>query len=846
MATIFGVAAIAGLPGDRTRAWAQEGGTTVNKQETDERPAGSKSDAASVPSHVNRDLVRHDATLTRLRKAVERLRDSDALLEQQHHELELLIDQVRATRGELAAPLASVDQQILELGPKPEEGKPEEPPVLRDERNRLDVRRAGIVAAQKRADLLVVRAEQLIRQIQVYRLENFTNDILKRSDSPASLKLWRAVASAMPRLVTQLATVSDNWWAAASAHVQMLPIVLGLAVLIYVALFFLRTNIISRVLVEPTDPRPGFLRRVATTTWLVPIIALPGAATALFMFIAGDVLDIWSGTIRAFVHTGLIAFLLFCLVTALTTGVLQPRRPSWRLIGVPTPVARRLLWTTNLIAGVYATDLFLHQSIRLFHMPVPIRVLETSLANLAFAILLIVFALTALPDGMRRISGRLLKSAFNWLRVPIVLAAAFIISVTVLGYVSLGRFIAGQVMLMGAGGAAVLLVHLAIRAATAQADSLVQPVERLVDEKEFLSAQRRRQFADVINFLLNMLLAAVALVLLLLSWGIPQSQLLDGLKALFFGFEIGQFRISLFRILIGVGLFVFVLLATRLMQRWLERSVLASPKVDVGIANSLLTGVGYLGVGVAVLIGLSYAGIDFTQLTLVIGALSLGVGLGLQSIVNNFVSGLILLVERPVKVGDWVVIGDDQGYVRKISVRATEIETFDRASVIIPNSELISGVVQNWTHRNAMGRVIVNVGVAYDSDPDQVTELLRQIAKDSDLVLGFPEPFVAFEEFGASSLDFSLRCYVPDVNTSLSTKSALRTEILKRFREHGIEIPFPQHDVHMRDLDGVRGYIARAIAERDRERAGDNATVDGMVEATSAPDDQGPSRGGAS
>jgi potassium efflux system protein len=792
---------------------ASNGAASADKAET----------ADPLPAPVSRALSQHAATLERLQKAVERVRADDIELEAQRIEIEKLIADVQATRTELAPLLDTIDKQIAELGPVPKEGEPAEAPELQEERTSLNTAHAKIVAAQKGADLLVLRSQQLIQRIQDYRLENFTKNILERSDSPATGKLWRAVYAALPRLATQLTTLADNWWATARSQIGAISLMLVLGLLLYIALLLVRRNVIARVLTEPHEPRPSFLRRVITTTWLVPVIAMPGAATALFIFLVGDALAIWEGDIRSFTITALIAFLVFSLVTALTTGVLQPRRPSWRLIGIPTPIARRLLWATNAMAGIYAGDLFLHHTIQLFHMPVPIRVLETSIANLAFAAVLVVFALTMLPEGMNRLSGRMVKTGLNWLRFPLLLVAILIIAATVLGYVSLGRFIAGQMMLMGAGSAAVLLVHLAIRAATAAPDKTVDVVG---DDSRVWWALRRQQVADGIAIMLNAVLAAAALLLLLLSWGIPLSQLLGAMKALFFGFEIGQVRISLFRILIGIGLFTFVVFATRLVQRWLQRSVLSSSKIDVGIANSLQTGIGYLGIGLAAVVGLSYAGIDFTQLTLVIGALSLGVGLGLQSIVNNFVSGLILLVERPVKVGDWVVIGEQQGFVRKISVRATEIETFDRASVIIPNSALISGVVQNWTHRNAMGRVVVNVGVAYGCDPEEVIETLISVAKDSDAILGFPAPFVSFDEFGASSLDFSLRCYVADVTTSLAAKTALRTEILKRFREKGIEIPFPQQDIHLRDLDGLRGFITRAIEQRERERAGQAPTVD--------------------
>jgi potassium-dependent mechanosensitive channel len=157
-----------------------------------------------------------------------------------------------------------------------------------------------------------------------------------------------------------------------------------------------------------------------------------------------------------------------------------------------------------------------------------------------------------------------------------------------------------------------------------------------------------------------------------------------------------------------------------------------------------------------------------------------------------------LLTERPIRVGDWIVVGNEQGYVRKISVRSTEIETFERASVIVPNSDLITGTVKNWTHFNNLGRVAVPVGVSYNSDPDAVRELLLDIANNHPKILQSPGPSVFFLEFGDSALQLELRGFVADVNQAFGVRSELHFEIFRRFREAGIEIPFPQRDIHIK------------------------------------------------
>ena len=306
------------------------------------------------------------------------------------------------------------------------------------------------------------------------------------------------------------------------------------------------------------------------------------------------------------------------------------------------------------------------------------------------------------------------------------------------------------------------------------------------------------------------------------------------------------------RILLGVLLFVALLFMTRVIQRWMRERVLQPRRVEAGIANSIETAVGYSGIALSAVIAISYAGLDITNLAIVAGALSLGIGFGLQSIVNNFVSGLILLVERPVKVGDRIVAGDQEGHVRRISVRSTEIETFDRARLIIPNSELITGRVLNKTHRSLMGRGNVRVGASYDADPQQVIDILVACANAHPQVLTEPPPGAVFDNFGASSLDFFMWFFVADVARAAPVQSDLRVAILREFRAAGIEIPFNQHDIHLRDLDGVRALINRLAEERAPKPANgaepDKARAAEVVEDAPAPEtrhrDSPPVRGG--
>jgi small-conductance mechanosensitive channel len=321
---------------------------------------------------------------------------------------------------------------------------------------------------------------------------------------------------------------------------------------------------------------------------------------------------------------------------------------------------------------------------------------------------------------------------------------------------------------------------------------------RRFESRFSLDASTLDQLALVVSIAINILILVVGVPLILFLWGFQPGDIQAWVYKAVTGIRIGSFTLSFTGIFWGILVFVLGYFLTRWFQGWLDGSVMARGKVDAGVRNSIRTVVGYAGLAIAVLMGVSAAGIDLSNFALIAGGLSLGIGFGLQNVVSNFVSGLILLAERPFKAGDWIVAGPVSGTVKKISVRATEIETFQRQTVILPNSDLINSAVGNWTHRNKLGRIEIPVGVGYGSDAKRVHEILLEIASNHPLVLKNPEPFVLFSAFGDSSLDFEVRVFLADVSNGVIVQNDVRFAILEAFARENIEIPFPQRDVHLK------------------------------------------------
>ncbi len=364
------------------------------------------------------------------------------------------------------------------------------------------------------------------------------------------------------------------------------------------------------------------------------------------------------------------------------------------------------------------------------------------------------------------------------------------------GYINLGLYLAFNMVVTTFS----CLLFVWLRAQTVAINRRFQPLREEQEEgsQEPSKSKDTAQLSPLAITVLEPVLALVSIALSAFFWGTTADDVAGWGDHLRHGFVIGEITIDVASIGEAILLFFVLSLVSKMLQWFLSSRVFPYTSWDTGLQEATLTITGYVGVIIAVLAAMSGIGLNMSNLAIVAGALSVGIGFGLQAIFNNFVSGLILLFERPFKVGDWIVVGTHQGLIKKIRVRSTEIETFQNASIIVPNSQLISDAVTNWTLHDEVGRVDISVNIAYGTDADKVKQLLLKVAKEHPQVRTYPASRVFLMQFAETFMRFELRCFIRNIHDATPVSSDLRFAVDKALRENKINMPFPKYEIFMR------------------------------------------------
>ncbi len=764
-------------------------------------------------------------------------------------DLRQVIGQAQQVRTGAEARLATLQERMDSLGEAPAEGEPPEDGSISELRSQLGSNIAQQQALVTRADLSQSAAETLLREISQWEQDQFQAQILQRSPPPLQVEVWQEGAAVGRSLLMEFLTVPRDWWQARREGDGVAPALIWLSVVTVLGIAIgwpLRRWIMARYGRDPEDDDPSYARRIVASfadgvaNALVPAAML--ALATLVLFAEG----LMQGRFGTFIATVAVVVAALLVLLGVSRAALSPHRVAWRIVPVAPHRPMGLLRAIRAVAAAMAVTIVVLVLAWGYGLVTPAFESVFFLVQSTVAALLTAWLLsprnwsssveawqatqeaqeaapagTPLPPDASRLHGRLDK-----LRAAVRVFICLLPLAALAGYGRAAYFLQSRLLATMVLAGFFLLLRLAAR----------EILERLLTVRMGRNANPESGSLNITLFWCGLAVDVILVVPFvfasMLLYGVPTTTLTLWAGQLLSGVQIGGFTLSLGNLIAAVLVLLAGIFLTNLARRWLTRRVLPNTRLDSGARNSLAAGTSYVGVGLALLFAVSALGLDFTSLALVAGALSLGIGFGLQNVVQNFAAGILLLIERPVKVGDWIEVGATEGTVKRISVRSTEIETFSRQAVIVPNSDLISLPVTNWTLSNRLARVIVAVRVAYGSDTDRVADVLLACAREHPRIIEDPEPLALFLGFGESCLNFELRGFVADTDYYLSTISELHFAVERAFRDEGIQIPFPQRDLH------VRGPLT--LAAEDGASEGEREAPPPDSPRSTAPDEKAP------
>ncbi|MDE1172228.1 MAG: mechanosensitive ion channel [Parvibaculaceae bacterium] len=748
--------------------------------------------------------------------------------------VQALIDQAKTLQTNEQALLDPLKAQLAQLGPEPAPDAPKESDKIATLRASLTAKINLHETHIKQCSLAILKGGDLLEGLAATERMRLQTLIFARFPPPVTPDVWQnaladsgKVSDALREMASdkldELQTDAPRW------HRISLT---ALAILLAgIAGGWQARRLIRRHFGrDPLETSPSSSRRIMAAlaegiaNALVPaLLILVGVA---FLHVQG----ILSTQAEKMVWTLASIIMPLFAVIGLTYAAFSPRAPAWRVVPVTPSGARALPLRIAILSVTLVVTANFQIVLRTYDLITgPLGSVFLLLQSLFVSGLLALM----LPDGYweearpaapaggdTAKTGEDEEDRHSLVRLGRTILIVFIVVTPVIalcGYGRLSEFIQLRMII-----AAMLIGIALLFRMAAQEGANVLLARRAARKRPATPANPTAAAGTApmgviplfVTLAIDLVTIIIVVPLLLLLLGVPAGTLAIWGNSIAGGLTIGGVTISLTGIFLAVVTFIVGYALTGWIQRWLGSRILPTTTLDPSIRNSITSGITYIGVTLSALAAVSILGVGFANLAIVAGALSVGIGFGLKTVVENFVAGLLILIERPIRVGDWIIVGGNEGTVRHISVRATEIETFDRASVIVPNSEIIASSVTNWTHKNRIARLIIKVGVDYGTDTRLVASLLVDCAKSQEEILKYPEPKAFFVNFGDYSLDFELRCFVRDTDYMLSTKSNLHYAIDDIFRLHDINIPSPQHEVRIVAVPG--GTVDDPVELKDK------------------------------
>ena len=755
------------------------------------------SEISAQLNKIDSQLKKENITSEALSEDVEYLRD--------------LRMQLENSKKEIDGDIKFVEKKVEALGEAPSDGN--EIKIIAQKRKEFQQDLAEERARLSEAELLLTRIDEINLKIFNLRNQELWGNLLVSSEALIYPSIFASSGKMFLGLIADIVESPVPWYEKLSTDNKaklksnLLPVLLVVIFISFIG-WWLRRFILRSVGYRPEIEHPRFGRKIfaAVMVWIAyGVIPTSIIGFLLVWIIHGKILA--TGFLGLVLSSLLYYSLYVIMYNAICRVIFTPYNERWRLINIPTDRAKRVvsaLYISVTLVGVMA---FLRHIVSVHNYPIELLTFLIAISAVIKAFCMVWILHRLLWENHPVPSDAELSEMEDddeaedetedadtfvvKVTLASMLAALGILGLSVFGYPYLALFITDRIVL----SVVLVCVFMGLRKV------IHEVLHRVLFLKFWFKTfrMRRRVIRKLdfwSSFLIDPALALSCFFIFLALWGVPSDILKGIIYKLLTGFTVGDIRISLLSIILGIVVFLVLIAIVKSLRQKIENGLLARMEIEEGTRHSLAAGFSSIGYVASALIAIVIMGGNLTSLALVAGALSVGIGLGLQNVVNNFVSGIILLFERPIKVGDWVIINGEEGRVKQINIRSTEIETFRRSSLIIPNADLLSNVVTNLTHGNNWSRQSVSVGVAYGTDTEKVRDILLECAANHKRVLRKPEPYVLFKDFGASSLDFELRCYTSDIWSGWTIPSDLRYEINKRFAEEGIEIPFNQLVVH--------------------------------------------------
>lgn len=712
---------------------------------------------------------------------------TDAQLAADLARLVSLQERARKIASDEAPALANAQASLTQIGAPPQDGK--ESADVAEQRKSLEKARAAADARIRLANLLALEAGKLTDEIASQRRSRFQARLFERTESLFSGVFWAELGRNLRREADQFDEVRAQFMQAGTA-----PAGVWLSLFAMVtATLFLRVWLGSKILAVITARVPlGRIRR-STQALLRALLAMlvPGVLAYALLIGFG-----WQqprdAAVPIMLRSLLGATCFSSFMAGLGLALLSVGRPSWRLVPLPDSLAAGLRGYPVALAVITLCGWLATQAATVLQVG-----LATAVAINAVYALLLGIALASLvvrAERLRRaalVEPEFASQLAGWpvQRPPWVAFATsatwFVVTAgllgIVIGYVALGSFLIRQLTW--------ILVLLSLTwLLTTLIDDIFQAwqnarAERNADAEPQAHAGLRGQMLVLVSGALRLTVWLFAIVLVLAPFGEGPMELIRRMDQLRVGISVGEFQLRPVAVAQALLVFALTMIGVRALNRWLTDRFLPTTSLDAGMRTSATTLLGFIGTVIAFALGLSAIGLALDKVAWIASALSVGIGFGLQAVVSNFVSGLILLAERPVKVGDWVALGGVEGDIRRINVRATEIQMGDRSTVIVPNSEFITKVVRNVTHQNPQGLVQIKLPLPMDADTERMREILARAFAEHEDILKIPAPNVFLDGVDAGRIMFNATGFVASPRQAYGVRSALLFRVLKELHD---------------------------------------------------------------